>query len=128
MSIGWRAIGVTAAKAALKPAIDALKPQLARRGALEVAGQVSMASEPEINEAVKLISQDGESLPRFVAAQAKKMLSDIPDVLADPGVRLWLQRDEVRLLVASSARAAIAAQSYDEDRHTAATSFANAPP
>jgi len=124
--IGWRSIGVTAAKAALKPAIDALKPQLARRGALEVAGQVSMASEPEIDEAIRLLSEEEASLPRFIAAQAKKMLSDIPDVFADPEVRLWLQHKEVRSLVASSARAAIAAQSYDDHRRAAAMSFAEA--
>ena len=70
-----------------------------------------MASEPAINEAIKLISQDEASLPRFVAAQTRKMLSDLPDVFSDHGVRLWLQCDDVRLLVASDARAAIAAQS-----------------
>jgi hypothetical protein len=85
-----------------------------------------MASEPEINEAIRLLSEDEASLPRFVAAQAKKMLSDIPDVFADHEVRLWLQRDEVRSLVASSARAAIAAQSYDDHRRTAAMCFAEA--
>jgi len=124
--IGWRAIGVTAAKAALKPAIAGLKTQLARREALEAAGQISMASEPEINEAIKLISEDETSLPRFVAARAKKLLSDIPDVFADREVRLWLQRDDVRQLVASSARAAIAAQSYENERRIAAMSFAEA--
>lgn len=126
MPISWSALAVPAAKAALQPVIDALKPQLARRGALEVAGQTRMAADPEIDEAIKLISEDETSLPRFLASRAKKVLSDLPNVLTDQDVRLWLQRDEVRLQISSSARAAIAGQSYEDSRRTAATAFAEA--
>ncbi|MGF7170298.1 hypothetical protein FHS91_001975 [Sphingobium xanthum] len=121
---GWATSAVSkGAAAAIKPAIDALRKQVGRRGASQIAGQVSLPSAMEFEEALALISEQPGTLPGFLAHHAKRALSDIPDVFQDENVRIWLQREDVRSLVIEGARAAIAGRSADEERQTATASF-----
>lgn len=112
-----------AAAAAIKPALDALRQQVGRRGASQIAGQVSLPSAEEFGEALALISEQPDTLPGFLSHHAKRALSEIPDVFQDENVRLWLQRDDVRSLVIEGARAAIAGRSADHERQAATVSF-----
>lgn len=121
---GWATNAVSkGAAAAIKPAIDALRKQVGRRGASQIAGQISLPSAKQFEEALALISEQPETLSGFLAHHAKRALSDIPDVFQDPDVRIWLQRENVRLLVIEGARAAIAGRSADEERQAATASF-----
>lgn len=121
---GWATSAVSkAAAAAIKPAIDALRKQVGRRGASQIAGQVSLPSAKEFEEALALISEQPGTLPGFLAHHAKRTLSDIPDVFQDENVRIWLQRENIRSLVIEGARAAIAGRSADEERQAATASF-----
>jgi hypothetical protein len=47
----------------------------------------------------------------------------VPDVFQEEKVRLWMQRDEIRLLVKQAARAAIAGRPAEKERQEATTSF-----
>ncbi len=125
MVIGWREVGSKAAAAALKPAIDALKPQIARRGAAAIAGQSLQLLSAHFDEALSLISENAGSLGQFLSDKLKRVLSDIPDVFDDSDVKLWLQQDAVRALVIEGARAALSGQPFDESRNSAAASFAS---
>jgi hypothetical protein len=103
--------------------MDFLKTQLARRGALDVAGQITMASSPEIEEALNLISSDAATLPAFLLQEAKSRLSNVPSILQDGEVRIWLQRDEIRSLVVQSARSAMVSRDYEVEKRSAVESF-----
>lgn len=118
------AFGGKAAAVALKPVIDAIRHQVGRRGATQIAGTINLPASADFDEAIVLISESPGTLGTFLAAQAKKALSDVPNVLSTEDVRLWMQRDEVRNWLLAGARAAIAGQDSPADREAAATSFA----
>lgn len=118
------AFGGKAAAVALKPVIDAIRQQVGRRGATQIAGKISLPASSDFDEAIVLVSESPGTLGAFLAAQAKKALSDVPDVLSTEDVRLWMQRDEVRDWLIAGARAAIAGQDSPAHREAAATSFA----
>lgn len=111
------------AAAAIKPTLDALRAQVGRRGALQIAGEISLPSSKEFEEALKLLSESPTDFPSFLAYQAKKALSEIPDVFNDDDVRIWIQRDEVRSLIVQASRAAIAGRAADEERQAATANF-----
>lgn len=120
----WATSAVSkAAAVAINPALNALRQQVGRRGASQIAGQVSLPSAKEFEEALVLISEQPGTLPGFLAHHAKRALSDIPDVFQDENVRLWLQRDDVRSQVIEGARAAIAGRLADVERQAATASF-----
>lgn len=118
------AFGGKAAAVALKPVIDAIRQQVGRRGATQIAGKISLPASSDFDEAIVLVSESPGTLGAFLAAQAKKALSDVPNVLSTEDVRLWMQRDEVRDWLIAGARAAIAGQDSPADREAAGTSFA----
>ncbi len=121
---GWISSSVSkAAAAAIKPAIDAIRTQVGRRGASQIAGQISLPVDREFEEALALISDQPGTLPGFLAHHAKRTLSDIPDIFEDEDVRIWLQGEYVRSLVIEGARAAIAGRVADEARQAAIDSF-----
>lgn len=124
MVIEWGALGLDAAKQAIKPTIDGLKSQIARRDALGISGRVPNASSPEIDEAISLLSDDPQTLSGFFLASAKKVLSDVPDIFADQDVRLWMQREEVRDLISLGVRLALGGQDYSAITADAGSSFA----
>lgn len=112
MVIEWGALGLAAAKQTLKPTIDGLKSQIARRDSLGISGRVSNASSPEIDEAICLLSDDPQTLSGFLVASAKKALSNVPDIFGDQEVRLWMQRQDVRNLITAGVRLALGGQDY----------------
>jgi hypothetical protein len=116
--------GGKAAAVALKPIIDAIRHQVRRRGATQIAGKINLPASSDFGEAIVLVSENPGTLGAFLATQAKKTLSDVPDVLSSEDVRLWMERDEVRDWLIAGARAAIAGQDSPADRETAAASFA----
>jgi hypothetical protein len=122
--IEWGALGLAAAKQAIKPTIDGLKSQMARRDAVGISGRVPNASSPEIDEAISLLSDEPQTLSGFFVASAKKVLSDVPDIFADQDVRLWMQRQEVRDLISTGARLALGGQDYSAVVSDAGSSFA----
>lgn len=125
MVIEWGALGLAAAKQAIKPTIDSLKSQMARRDAVGVSGRVPNASSPEIDEAISLLSDDPQTLSGFFVASAKKTLSGVPDIFSDQDVRLWLQRQEVRDLISTGTRLALGGQDYSATTTEAGAAFAS---
>jgi hypothetical protein len=63
----------------VKGIVDALLKQGRRRGALQNAGEISSPLEKEFEEALNLISEEPNTLPKFLAHHAKRKLSgDLP--------------------------------------------------
>lgn len=125
MVIEWGALGLAAAKQAIKPTIDSLKSQMARRDAVGVSGRVPNASSPEIDEAISLLSDDPQTLSGFFVASAKKTLSGVPDIFSDQDVRIWMQRQEVRDLISTGTRLALGGQDYSATTTEAGAAFAS---
>jgi hypothetical protein len=123
MDITWPSLGLSVVKATFSPVMEALKPQLARRGSLQVAGQISGAAQDQINDAIELISESPTQLREFIASKAKKALSDVPDIFDDPNVRLWFQQESVRGLVSDATRRVLVVEDYSDARSTAGLSF-----
>lgn len=125
MVIEWGALGLSAAKQAIKPTLRALKSQMARRDAAAISGRIPGASSSEIDEAISLLSDEPQTLSGFFVATAKKALSGIPDIFADQDVRLWMQRDEVRSLISTGVRLALGGQDYSGITGEAGASFSS---
>ncbi len=123
MVIELGTLGLATAKQAIKPTIDGLKSQMARRDSASISGRVPNASSLEIDEAISLLSDDPQTLSGFFVASAKKALSDVPDIFADQDVRLWMQRQDVRDLISTGVRLALGGQDYSTITSDAGASF-----
>lgn len=123
VSVLSAALGKAAVSGGAREALAGLREQIARRGAEfgDLAGL--MGAERELDEALSVLSGDGDTLPAFLWAKLKGVISQRPSSFEDEGARHFVADDRVIALVKSGARRIFENLDIDEERAEARTIY-----
>lgn len=76
-----------------------VRQELARRGAGDLAASTPATVDAELDEALRVLLGESDTLPRHICDRIKALLSDPPAIFADEPARDWLRRDDVQVLL-----------------------------
>lgn len=103
----------SAGSAAIRPTVDFLRRQFARRGA-PVADVASLSgTDRELDEAITVLQGRSSSLPATILAKLKGWISGRPDTFATEEARLFIGDSRVVGLVKSGARRTLRDEAID---------------
>jgi tetratricopeptide (TPR) repeat protein len=107
------------ASAAVKPTVGFFRLQYSRRGAEFADIAAASGAEPELAEAIAVLSGTAETLPSALVAKLKGFASARPGTFDDPNARRFVQDDRVASLIKSGARKLLRNDNLDAEHQAA---------
>src|SRR5690242_3194757 len=111
--ISARAAAGKAAGLVAKPLFTAVRKELAKRGAGNLAASNPASIDVELDAAIDVLLGDAETAFGQIKVWLKGALSAPPEILIDEDARAWLARGDVRTVVKQATVALIANQPLD---------------
>ena len=106
----------SAVRAAIKPTLDFLRHQVARRGAPFADIETLRGADRELDEAIAVLKGEADSLPATLFNRLKGFISDRPDSFASKDARNFIDDQRVIDLIKSGARRTLRNVRVDEER------------